>query len=98
MLLSFDVPVAAYVANVDTKGYHERLTYLDLVYEVGLIQQINAHGHYPRGSTQAVHIAAVTLLLSSYLLPLWSLSELRMRRVVSRNRQHFRMSCKWRLR
>lgn len=55
----------AYVANVDTEGCTAkgRQTHLDLVYEVGLIQQINAHGHNPRGSTQAIHVAVAGLIL-----------------------------------
>lgn len=59
----------AYVANVDTEGctakgrQTKRQTHLDLVYEVGLIQQINAHGHNPRGSTQAIHVAVAGLIL-----------------------------------
>lgn len=59
----------AYVANVDTEGCTGagRQTHLDLVYEVGLIQQINAHGHNPRGSTQAIHVAAGLILCCSSL-------------------------------
>lgn len=57
------------MANVDTEGCTTagRQTHLDLVYEVGLIQQINAHGHNPRGSTQAIHVAAGLILCCSSL-------------------------------
>lgn len=80
----------AYVANVDTEGCTAkgRQTHLDLVYEVGLIQQINAHGHNPRGSTQAIHVAVAGLILCVSSLKFLCLV-LRMRRVGPQSCQHF---------